>query len=78
MPIFQGMEHFLDSDGWVTFYRVQRPGGDLLIQKRDGCTRTVPASIPGRRREIALVDQLLGADLLSVHTDHDLVAMQAA
>lgn len=78
MPIIRGMEHDSDS-GWTTYYRVPHPVlGTLLIQKRDGCTRTVPASIPWRRREIALVDQLLGADLLSVHTDHDLVAMQAA
>lgn len=33
-------------DQWVTFYRVYHPGLRrwLLVQKRDGCTRTVPES----------------------------------
>jgi hypothetical protein len=31
------------ADGWVTFQRVRhtRGAGMLLVQKRDGCTRTV-------------------------------------
>lgn len=33
------------SDGWVTYSRTHIPGvGAVLIQKRDGCTRTVPAT----------------------------------
>jgi hypothetical protein len=29
------------TDGWVTFQRVPHPLGTALVQKRDGCTRTV-------------------------------------
>jgi hypothetical protein len=33
------------ADGWVTFQRTTLPGTRtvLLVQKRDGCTRTVHA-----------------------------------
>jgi hypothetical protein len=33
------------ADGWVTFQRTTLPGTRivLLVQKRDGCTRTVRA-----------------------------------
>lgn len=33
------------DDGWVTYQRTTLPGTRvvLLVQKRDGCTRTVPA-----------------------------------
>lgn len=29
------------SDGWVTYQRIPHPLGTALVQKRDGCTRTV-------------------------------------
>jgi len=33
------------TDGWVTFQRIRMPRGIgvVLVQKRDGCTRTVRA-----------------------------------
>lgn len=39
------------SDQWVTFYRVYHHGLRiwLLVQKRDGCTRTVAESAYQRR-----------------------------
>jgi hypothetical protein len=35
----------ITADGWVTFQRTTLPGTRvvLLVQKRDGCTRTVQA-----------------------------------
>lgn len=69
------MEHDLDSD-WVTFYRVWHAGlgCELLVQKKDGKTRTVPASA---RRPTRIVHELLLGERHGVHTDHDLVALQA-
>jgi len=29
------------ADGWVTYQRIPHPLGTALVQKRDGCTRTV-------------------------------------
>jgi hypothetical protein len=63
----------MDSD-WVTFYRVWHKGlgVEMLIQKRNGCTRNVPASVG---RPIRVVDELLLGERHGVHTDHDLVAL---
>ncbi len=34
----------ITADGWVTYQRVRVPGvGLVLVQKRDGCTRSVRA-----------------------------------
>lgn len=31
------------TDGWVTLTRTYLPGvGQVLVQKRDGCTRSIP------------------------------------
>jgi hypothetical protein len=43
--------------GWVTFTTFRLYGRLMLVQKNDGCTRTVPARCPGteapRRRVTA-------------------------
>ena len=70
------MEHDTDAD-WVTFYRVWHAGlgRELLVQKRDGMTRTVPASA---RRKVGVVEKLLLGESRAIHADHDLVTLQAA
>lgn len=30
------------DDGWVTFYKVQIGGQMMLVQKKDGFTRSIP------------------------------------
>lgn len=32
----------ITPDGWVTFQRVSTRLGVMLVQKRDGCSRTIP------------------------------------
>jgi len=76
MPIIEGMEH--NSEQWVTYYRVPHPVlGDLLVQKKDGCTRTVPAR-SAAWRPVRVVEELLLGESCAVHADHDLVALQPA
>lgn len=38
------------TTGWVTFQKIRVPGGrTLLVQKRDGCTRTIVATSGAHR-----------------------------